>query len=897
MNLPSTIWRCIIIFLNFSIKPCPLLPAGSQIFKGLGRLTVEPASPFLIGSNLTVYCHVAKCQTRLTMSLKLNEVTVNSTTKINCTTVKFNLLRVQNPLSIVICELDSDQPKIVGGLDLYGGLPPGKPDNIICETTRTSANITCSWNRGRDTHLPSTYNVSLAREIGTQIYFDRMQDAEEVTIPRGILDEKTTYQLTITAYNQLGASQSDPFILCINDTVTPEIPHILEVEFTNSSIAAILQWISNDSSVHLRPYIRLRADNVPWEARKGTEINEGMIRVDGLRPLTEYEFQLRTCKSRSGLMHTNTPRSTCTTRSLCSKWSPCMRTKSPGKAPSQPLHVWRKLGSNGKSGLKMVTVLWKSLSSDDYSGEVQHYKIFLANDQKHFVTCAANLCQCPVMVPAEVQALSVSAVTLYGSSPPVDVPLRHSGGSSPDLKDVTPAANGSAVLVSWFGLGTTHRSTSGEELLHYVIEWISVPEAEQKWQKLAKDQNSTCISGLTAGVRYNISLYAVTTRGVSAPSSRLVYSKQQKPVSGPKMSVLVHEDRRILIYWDELPINQQRGFITNYTIYVQALDSSSPELSVTVNGSGPRQTWVDCPEGALALQLTASTSAGEGPRTNLISSRPATPAAGEVIVIVFIITLFIAIIANLMCWSCVRKRIKQKCKSWGPAWLVESLPKPGNSNAIRLLEQDVGEPSFTCTHSDPPLSPISLISWEEKDDVYPTIHVEEPQLGSEQPTAETPLLKADSGMVPVDCQRDHVNYKPQFTTLALQGEEAEEEQKEVCASVEEGRGSGVFGGLLGGLLSSVEMDFSDSPLALPLSSVAGLLWPKTSPVLNRDVLQGRRWTENNPDSASLELHQGEISPNMSDSCMSPYTFGTMLRYGYSPQAAAVSSTTLSDAQR
>lgn len=47
---------------------------------------------------------------------------------------------------------------------------------------------------------------------------------------------------------------------------------------------------------------------------------------------------------------------------------------------------------------------------------------------------------------------------------------------------------------------------------------------------------------------------------------------------------------------------------------------------VTVPGSGPREKWLDCPEGALALQLTASTSAGEGPRGRRISSQPATPA-------------------------------------------------------------------------------------------------------------------------------------------------------------------------------------------------------------------------------------------------------------------------------
>lgn len=52
-----------------------------------------------------------------------------------------------------------------------------------------------------------------------------------------------------------------------------------------------------------------------------------------------------------------------------------------------------------------------------------------------------------------------------------------------------------------------------------------------------------------------------------------------EPVSGPNMSVLVHEDKRILIRWDELAVDQQRGFITNYTIYLQTLDSSNTELS------------------------------------------------------------------------------------------------------------------------------------------------------------------------------------------------------------------------------------------------------------------------------------------------------------------------------
>lgn len=166
------------------------------------------------------------------------------------------------------------------------------------------------------------------------------------------------------------------------------------------------------------------------------------------------------------------------------------------------------------------------LSPEDYSGEVHHYVISLANDQKQDVTCTATLSQCSVQVPAEVQALSVSAVTSYGTSPPAHVPLRPSGtqiqtqhgrpsktrwswkkspikcktfclgGFVPVLRNLAPAVNGSAVLVSWSWPGTKQQSTSGEELLHYVVEWTSVPAAQLQWHEMAKDPNSTSITGM-----------------------------------------------------------------------------------------------------------------------------------------------------------------------------------------------------------------------------------------------------------------------------------------------------------------------------------------------------------------------------------------------------------------
>ncbi|XP_032380964.1 interleukin-23 receptor isoform X2 [Etheostoma spectabile] len=908
MNLPSNLWRFIILLLSFSIKYFPLfLPAGCQLFVPLGNLTVKPASPFLIGSNLTVFCHSNECKQGFRISLELNGESVNSLERVNCTTMIFRLFNVRMPQSQLICKLKSvDRELPVNGLDLHGGLPPNKPEHVMCEMSRSSDFIDCTWERGQKTHILTTYNISVNRENGTKIHLDQIQDAEEIHIPRATIDENTKYQLIITAYNHFGASQSDPFTFSAKDIVIPETPCITQIEFGNNSIAAILYWKTSESSVHLRSDVRLRTDTGTWEMGEETELREGLIQVDGLRPLTDYEFQMRTC---------NTSRSNSSKRSLCSKWSSSVVGRSPGKGPSQQLLAWRKLGSLGTNGLRMVTVLWQIMmdgllpqppSPDDYTGAVQQYRIFLGNDQNQEVTSCAAVSPCSVQVPAEVQAVSISAVTLYGMSPPANVPLRLSGDVRPVLRPLVPAANGSAVFVSWSWPWGKHRSTSGGEPLHYVIEWTSVPVAELQWQKVSKDQNNTSITGLTAGVRYNVSLYAVTTRGVSAPSSRLVYSKEQKPVCGPSVSVLVHEARRIRIQWEELPVDKQRGFIINYTIYLQMLDFSNTQLSKTVSVSSPRQMWMDCPEGALALQLTASTSAGEGQRGNRICSQPETPAVGLVIWTVFILTLFIAIIANLMCWRCVRERIKQKCMSCGPAWLTETLPKPGNSNAIRLLQQYDRELSFSSTQSDPLLSPISLISQEERDDVYPTIHVEISQLGSRptEPTAETPLLTSDPGLL-VDSQPEHVSYKPQLAPLAPQGEEVketEEEQRDVPSFWEEDKCER-FGVLLGGFLSSVEVGFTYPPLGLTLSSDSSLLWPTTPKATiasNGGFSLERRATENDveADSLSLDLQQREImNPDTAGTCSSQYTVETTLKSGYFPQAATVSSTALCDAQR
>lgn len=42
-----------------------------------------------------------------------------------------------------------------------------------------------------------------------------------------------------------------------------------------------------------------------------------------------------------------------------------------------------------------------------------------------------------------------------------------------------------------------------------------------------------------------------------------------EPLSGPDVSITTVGETQVLIQWDELAQEKQRGFITNYTIYFQ----------------------------------------------------------------------------------------------------------------------------------------------------------------------------------------------------------------------------------------------------------------------------------------------------------------------------------------
>lgn len=217
-------------------------------------------------------------------------------------------------------------------------------------------------------------------------------------------------------------------------------------------------------------------------------------------------------------------------------------------------------------------------------------------------------------------------------------------------------------------------------------------------------------------------------------------------------------------------------------------------------------------------------------------------------------------------------------------------------------DESVAEPPLLSTHNDPPLSPIEEIPQEEREDLYPIIHVEGLLAGPGQSTGEGTSQGTDTGTVPSEGLLVHVTYKPQTAPLALQEDGEEEEEKEsdgeqtdvpVCEQGE--RCSAMSGGLRGGRLSNVGVDLNTPSLGLTLSSVSTLLGSNTPRITN--LLSGGVWLgemgsdgEVKMATASLEVQQCEMeASDEADSCLSQYMVETTLTSGYFPQVAALNS--------
>ncbi|XP_016346943.1 interleukin-23 receptor-like isoform X2 [Sinocyclocheilus anshuiensis] len=683
----------------------------------VGKLIVD-SDVIHLGSNLTVGCQSNTEHCGRHFAIVFNGQTIFET--VNCSVIKTQIV-INQPSFWLLCKVkEGDTWHTVCGQDFKAGYPPGKP-KFSCVTYQNSEYVNCSLMVTTETYLFTNFTVTF-HDRTSQFFQYAMKKDGHVSIPRSLFVENMTYKVHVRGHNALGESHST-FNFSIWDIVIPSTPEITRVVFENGTLSPTIYW--NGSEDNLKPILRFREAHYDPDWRLGSvkELLDGCILMqEALEPLILYQFELRVC----------------VTSTNCSMWSHPFNITSPGIAPSHKLDVWRVINRTSTHGPLNVTVLWKHYKPEYYSGDVLYYKLSYKEEGKiRELNCSAHVThQTLQLSTAEV---NVSAVTAAGSSPPAPVSLTYTGKPAPMITHLVPAAGGS-VLLAW---DVSHYSEEAKGILGFVVQWQQSP-VHIEWKRLGKDYNITFL---------------------------------QEPLAGPDVSITNIGKKQILIQWDELSQETQRGFITNYTIYFQRhiderlLQNKTVPYAFTRPLSWELQGQQEC----FDILVSAWNSAGEGPK-----GKPATccchsklsyqagsdkTTGGMIAGICLAAAVPMVILANLMYLKCVRQRMMKMCMSIGVSWIFENLPKFDNSNAIKLLKDDSYGPWGALPgDSDPPLTPIEEVCLSlERQDSYPTVlHV------TEMPT--TDLFCIDSP------------YKPQQLTASQRNEDfsetTEEELKE-----------------------------------------------------------------------------------------------------------------------
>ncbi|KAJ8392586.1 hypothetical protein AAFF_G00074640 [Aldrovandia affinis] len=782
-----------------------------------GVLQVEPGAVVHVGSELTVLCRSYAEHCGRHFSISLNRQAQGPLQVLNCSTVKLRLANITSNARLIcrVSRSGDGMHQTVCGMDLQAGFPPEKPTGLRCYALRESDNVSCTWNKGRETHILTKYTATFQFKNGTQSFHQRSHNTSSLHVPWSLFRADIEYSLSVRAQNDLGEVVSDAIPLSLKDIVIPNTPRITMVEFGNGSMTATLHWNISESSGLWRAKVRL-GDATGHTEFWGTEPSQGLVLLEDLRPLSRYELQIQACSAGEN------PK--------CSQWSPPVQCMSPATAPATKLDVWRILRGIQENGTRSVTILWKHPTPEYTAVTVGHELVYQERGRWQTVTCAANVTERTLHVSPEVMRIFIRAVTSAGKSPPAVLQISQTSLAAPRVKGVAPVGE-SSVLLTWELYRHQNESTLG-----YIVQWQGTSLShtqEVQWKRLAAGHNSTRIEGLEPGVRFNVSLYAVSSAGASHPAFCQAYSREEKPLSGPKVSLLNVEATRMLIQWEELGLDQRRGFITNYTIYMRKHNTGQ---QLILAGAMSRHMWLNGLDATFNLHVSASNSAGEGPLgEGVLCQLQGSTKDGSNIGPSLVIAVPLVILANLMCWDCVRRRIKRTCTTVGPQWLFEKFPRVENSTATKLLqhkERSDSDSSWRSMYDDPPISPVEIVPAAQRTDWCPSGRGE----GIADTWAEGRPSPGEPETGPL-LEEEHA-YKPQITSAALE-EDFPEEEDNPWATPSHGPIPGDADATCGLHVSSLLRDWLSDGSGAGLSTTGGIHFKGMA----RTVLAAGSWPE------------------------------------------------------
>ncbi|NP_001351227.1 leukemia inhibitory factor receptor isoform b precursor [Homo sapiens] len=605
------------------------------------------------------------------------------------------------------------------GTVIFAGYPPDTPQQLNCET-HDLKEIICSWNPGRVTALvgPRATSYTLVESFSGK--YVRLKRAEAPTnesyqLLFQMLPNQEIYNFTLNAHNPLGRSQST-ILVNITEKVYPHTPTSFKVKDINST-AVKLSWHlpGNFAKINFLCEIEIKKSNSVQEQRnvtiKGVENSSYLVALDKLNPYTLYTFRIR-----------------CSTETFWkwSKWSNKKQHLTTEASPSKGPDTWREWSSDGKN----LIIYWKPLPINEANGKILSYNVSCSSDEE-----TQSLSEIPdpqhkaeIRLDKNDYIISVVAKNSVGSSPPSKIASMEIPND--DLKIEQVVGMGKGILLTW------HYDPN--MTCDYVIKWCNSSRSEpclMDWRKVPSNSTETVIESdeFRPGIRYNFFLYGCRNQGYQLLRSMIGYIEELAPIVAPNFTVEDTSADSILVKWEDIPVEELRGFLRGYLFYfgkgerdtskMRVLESGRSDIKVkNITDISQKTLRIADLQGKTSyhLVLRAYTDGGVGPEKSMYVVTKENLA----------VAVIVGVVTSILCY---RKR------EWIKETFYPDIPNPENCKALQFQKSVCEGSSALKTLEMNPCTPNNVEVLETRS-AFPKI--EDTEIIS--PVAERPEDRSDA---------------------------------------------------------------------------------------------------------------------------------------------------------
>ncbi|XP_032134807.1 leukemia inhibitory factor receptor isoform X2 [Sapajus apella] len=605
------------------------------------------------------------------------------------------------------------------GTVIFAGYPPDTPQQLNCET-HDLKEIICSWNPGRLTGLvgPRATSYTLYESFSGKYVRYKRDEAptnESYQLFFQMLPNQQIYNFTLNAHNPLGRSEST-ILVNITEKVYPHTPTSFKVKDINST-AVTLSWHlpGNFAKINLLCQIEIKKYKSVQEQRnitiKGVENSSYLVALDKLNPYTVYTFRTR-----------------CSTETFWkwSKWSNKKQHLTTEAIPSKGPDTWREWSSDGKN----LIIYWKPLPINEANGKILSYNVSCSSDEE-----TQSLSEIPdpqhkaeIRLDKNDYIISVVAKNSVGSSPPSKIASMEIPND--DLKVEQVVGMGKGILLTW------HYDPN--MTCDYVIKWCNSSRSEpclMDWRKVPSNSTETVIESdqFRPGVRYSFFLYGCRNQGYQLLRTMIGYIEELAPIVAPNFTVEDTSADSILVKWEDIPVEELRGFLRGYLFYfgkgerdtskMRVLESGRSDIKVkNITDISQKTLRIADLQGKTSyhLVLRAYTDGGMGPEKSMYVVTKENLA----------VAVIVGVVTSILCY---RKR------EWIKETFYPDIPNPENCKALQFQKSVCEGSSALKTLEMNPCTPNNVEVLETRS-AFPKI--EDTEIIS--PVAERPEDRSDA---------------------------------------------------------------------------------------------------------------------------------------------------------